>query len=79
MIFQAQEKYAINLSKSFMVGDSEKDIALAHNARCAKALLVKTGNGISALTGLIQKQIPPDYVAKDLYDAACWIINATKE
>jgi len=79
MIFLAKKKYAINLAKSFMIGDSEKDIALARNAKCAKALLVKTGNGISSFTKLIQKHMPPDYVAKDLYDAACWIISATKQ
>ena len=78
LIFQAQKKYQINLSDSFMVGDSEKDIACARNAGCAKALLVKTGNGVAAYDELTQNHTPPDYFAEDLYDAACWIINSTK-
>ena len=61
-----------------MVGDSEKDIACARNAGCAKALLVKTGNGEAAYDELTQGHRPPDYFAEDLYDAACWIINSTK-
>ncbi len=78
LIFQAQKKYQIDLSGSFMVGDSEKDIACARNAGCAKALLVKTGNGEAAYDELTQDHRPPDYFAEDLYDAACWIINSTK-
>jgi len=78
LIFQAQKKYQIHLTRSFMVGDSAKDMDCARNAGCAKALLVKTGNGRTALADLINRCQAPDYVAEDLYDAACWIIESVK-
>ena len=78
LIFQAQKKYRIDLSRSFMVGDSTKDILCARNAGCAKAILVKTGNGQAALADPVNRRQAPDYVADDLYDAACWIIESAK-
>jgi len=61
-----------------MVGDSTKDILCARNAGCAKAILVKTGNGQAALADPVNRRQAPDYVADDLYDAACWIIESAK-
>ncbi|MEA2069056.1 MAG: HAD family hydrolase [Verrucomicrobiota bacterium] len=34
MFFQAAEKHGIDLSRSWMVGDSEKDVEAGHNAGC---------------------------------------------
>jgi D-glycero-D-manno-heptose 1,7-bisphosphate phosphatase len=78
LIFQAQKKWLIDLARSFMVGDSVKDIACARAAGCAKVLLVKTGNGPAAYEELIKNRMAPDYFAKDLYAAALWIINSAK-
>ena len=75
MILNAVACHAIDLSKSFMVGDSAKDIECGKNAGCAKTILVKTGNGEKALAALTEKGIAPDYFAKDLYEAACWITD----
>jgi D-glycero-D-manno-heptose 1,7-bisphosphate phosphatase len=58
-----------------MVGDSAKDIECARNAGCRHAVLVQTGNGISAEKTLRAKNILPDYVARDLLDAVEWIID----
>ncbi len=76
LILQAEKKWLIDLTRSFMVGDSAKDIACARAAGCAKTLLVKTGNGPAAYQELIKNQMAPDYYAEDLYDAALWIINS---
>jgi len=78
LIFQAQKKYQIDLTRSFLVGDSSKDILCARNAGCAKAILVKTGNGTGALAELSRNRTPPDHVAQDLYDAASWIIQSAR-
>lgn len=75
MILDAQKKYNIDLGQSVMVGDSVKDIECSHNAGCAKALLVKTGNGLNAGEALLKKGIAPDYIAANLYEAAQWIIK----
>ena len=74
LLLQAQRKYNIDLSKSIMVGDSAKDIECARNAGCGKAVLVKTGKDDDAETILKTKQIIADYTAKNLYDAANWIL-----
>ena len=78
LIFQAQRKYNIDLSKTVMVGDSAKDIECALNAGCGKAVLVKTGKDNEAEHIMKTKQISADYTADNLYDAAKWILaNST--
>nr|WP_319495548.1 D-glycero-beta-D-manno-heptose 1,7-bisphosphate 7-phosphatase [uncultured Desulfobacter sp.] len=73
MILRAAAAHGINLEKSVMVGDSAKDIECGKNAGCAKTILVKTGNPEKALAALTAKGIAPDFLARDLYEAACWI------
>jgi D,D-heptose 1,7-bisphosphate phosphatase len=59
MIFQAAKKHNINLSQSFMVGDSDFDIAAGKNAR-VKTALVLTGNGKNFLN------TEPDYILQNI-------------
>jgi len=79
LINQAQKTYPIDMERSFMVGDSAKDIECARNAGCGHAILVKTGNGTIAGKVLAEKNIRPDYIAKDLYDAVNWITSHDQE
>ena len=74
LLLQAQLKYNIDLPRSIMVGDSAKDIECARNAGCGQAVLVKTGKDDVAEDMLKAKQIDADYTAKDLFDAANWIL-----
>jgi len=74
LIFQAREKYEIDLTAAVMVGDSAKDIECARRAGCG-AVLVKSGQKDDVEAELKTRQISVDYVAKDLYDAAGWIIE----
>ncbi len=74
MLLQAQRKYSIDLTRAIMVGDSAKDIECARNAGCGQAVLVKTGYSDDAEDLLKAKQIEADYTAKDLHDAAQWIL-----
>ena len=73
LIFQAQKKHDIDLSTAVMIGDSARDIECAHMAGCGRSILVKTGNGPEAQQTLSEKDLHPDYVAQDLYDAARWL------
>ena len=57
-----------------MVGDSAKDIECARNAKCGKSVLVKTGSGTEAEKILAEKQIVPNHVAENLYEAVDWIL-----
>jgi D-glycero-D-manno-heptose 1,7-bisphosphate phosphatase len=75
LIFQAQDRYDIDIASAVMVGDSAKDIECARNAGCGLAVLVQTGNGIQAEKILAEKKILPDHIAKDLYEAALWIVD----
>ena len=54
---------------------SARDIECAHGAGCGRAILVKTGNSRQAQQTLAEKDLHPDYVALDLYDAARWLIG----
>jgi D-glycero-D-manno-heptose 1,7-bisphosphate phosphatase len=74
LIFQAQQKYDIDLSQAVMVGDSPKDIQCARNARCGLAILVKSGRVGDAEYVLKTKSIFPDYVAENLHAAVNWIL-----
>ena len=74
LIYQAREKYAIDLSTAVMVGDSHRDIECGHRAGCGKAVLVKSGLKGDVEEELKKKQISLDFVAEDLLDAVEWII-----
>ena len=74
LIYQAREKYEIDLTAAVMVGDSAKDIECARNAGCGKAVLVESGLRDDVSEELKSKQIIPDYVAEDLLVAAEWIV-----
>jgi len=66
---EAEKEFGINLKKSFVIGDRKSDFELGKNAGC-KTIHVLTGNGMNA-----KNDVKPDYFAKDLLDAAEWIIK----
>jgi len=76
LIFQARKKYNIDLKYSCMVGDSVKDIECAKNAGCGLSVLVKTGNGEITEKLLAAKEINPDLVANNLFEAVQWMIKS---
>ena len=75
LIYRAKKRYRIDLETSVMVGDSVKDIECARNAGCGTAILVKTGNGITAEKILKEKMIHPDVVVSNLLEAVNWIVT----
>jgi D-glycero-D-manno-heptose 1,7-bisphosphate phosphatase len=75
LIFQARDKYEIDLTAAVMVGDSAKDIECARRAGCGRAVLVKSGQKDDVENELKTRRIHVDYVARDLYEAAEWIIE----
>jgi len=74
LVLAARKKYQMDLSCSYLVGDSAKDILCAKQAGCGFSLLVKTGNYSDAVRALSDAGMAPDYEALDLYDAVKWII-----
>ena len=78
MLQQAAREFAIDLEKSFVVGDRYGDIELAHGTG-ARGILVRTGYGEEDLQvngAAWPKQ--PDFVADDLAAAVDWILRQTK-
>lgn len=85
MLRQAALTMEIDLARSFMIGDTLKDIVAGHRAGCL-SILVRTGKGREALSTL--KDLPsldptlspakaqPDYIAEDVLKAADWIRQA---
>lgn len=70
MIFQAAQENSIDLGKSWLIGDSSTDIAVAQKCGLRSVLLL-TGYGGSDL----KENVMPNYIFEDLIDASNWIIN----
>lgn len=65
MLISAADRYQIDLSSSFLVGDKWTDI-LAGNAVHCRSILVLTGHGAEEER---TKQGPTVHIAEDLFDA----------
>ena len=76
LILDARRKYSIDLADAVMIGDSHRDIECGINAGCGRTVLVKTGIHANTAERLAEKDIYPDYVAQDLYEASDWVINS---
>ena len=75
MLEQAAREHAIDLRRSFVIGDRYLDIELAHNAQ-ARGILVRTGYGEGELAWHSAKwPTPPDFVAADLAQAVDWVLR----
>lgn len=72
LILQAAAEHGIELSKSVLVGDSERDIIAGRTAGCRTVLV---------LTGKLDRrsaerlECKPDFVADNLAEAAEWILS----
>lgn len=73
LIYQAKQQYDIDMADSVMVGDSAKDIECARQAGCRQAVLVKSGCK-DETENLAAKEIRPDAVCTDLFNAAKYIL-----
>lgn len=70
MVEEAARDFSIDLARSFFVGDKESDILCGKNAG-TKTVLVQTGYG-SGVGG-----VAPDFVAKDVVEAARFILKTS--
>jgi D-glycero-D-manno-heptose 1,7-bisphosphate phosphatase len=66
MILQAAREHYLDLTKSFMIGDSTQDVQAGNRAK-VKMILVRTGHGGKDAW---QHEGNPDFVAKNLLQAA---------
>lgn len=77
MIRKAQAKHNIDLSESFLIGDSLTDMQSAASAGLKK-ILVKTGYGKRDLELCKEQNLKIDFIAEDLYDASKYISEQNK-
>ena len=78
MLERAAQQHALDLQRSYVVGDRYGDIELARNAQ-ARSVLVRTGYGEGELAWHATKwPSQPDFVAEDLTQAADWILRQPK-
>ncbi len=79
LLDQANKKFEIDMTKSYMVGDRYTDIEFAHKSGM-KSVLVKTGYGLGDLQYILpERNIQPSHIADNLLDAVKWILNSNKE
>ncbi len=74
MIMKAVEDFNIDLSKSFLIGDSVSDIECGNNAGI-ETILVLSGNGKESLSILQNENNIPRFVATNFEKAGNFIIN----
>lgn len=75
MLECAARDHAIDLQRSFVIGDRYVDVELARNAR-ARGILVRTGYGEGELAWHVAKwPAAPDFIANDLAQAVDWILR----
>jgi D-glycero-D-manno-heptose 1,7-bisphosphate phosphatase len=71
MVFEAERDHQLDLSRSFFIGDKSSDIGCGRNAG-VRTILVQTGYGAT------QPECAPDWIARDLADAAKIILETTR-
>ena len=74
LIEQAKKDLNPDMDQSFMIGDKTADIQAGKNAGL-KSILVRTGKAGQDK----EYQIKPDFIAKDLLDAASWILEQERK
>jgi D-glycero-D-manno-heptose 1,7-bisphosphate phosphatase len=70
MIKRGKKEFNLDLKKCFTMGDKLSDVKLGHNG-----ILVLTGFGRWQRGEIRKEGVKPDYIAKDFYDGAKWIVK----
>ncbi len=72
LLKDAARKYDIDIGSSYIVGDKFTDLKTGRNAGC-RTVLVLTGYGNDEMENRDEWEFTPDFIARDLYEAAIWI------
>lgn len=76
-LFDARDKFGIDLKSSYMIGDKLSDIECGWNAGVARSILVRTGYG-AEVEKTSREQLRDTVVVDNLYAAAVWILRHAK-
>jgi D-glycero-D-manno-heptose 1,7-bisphosphate phosphatase len=72
MLLRAARELALDLTQSWMVGDSGRDILAGRRAGCRGSILVRSGHDVAGALELLENQ---DCLAADLAEAARRILT----
>jgi len=78
MVKKAAKRFSLNIGKSYVVGDKLTDVKLGINSKM-KSFLVLTGFGKTERKLIKKEKARPDFIVKDLYEAAKMIISLERE
>lgn len=73
LFYEAAQEFSLELSSCYMIGDRPSDLLAGRRAGLAKVVLVLTGEGLMSRQEL--KPGDADFIAKDLQEAADWILS----
>lgn len=73
----AQKKLKLSLRKCYVIGDKRTDIEMAQKIK-SKGILVLTGFGREEWSTAGNHSGQPDFLARNILDAASWIVNNSK-
>jgi D-glycero-D-manno-heptose 1,7-bisphosphate phosphatase len=76
MLLEAAGELDIDLAASYTVGDRARDLEAGRRAG-TRTVLVTTGYGVHAEDEVLEMRLA-DYVARDLEDAAAWIVKDSR-
>ena len=76
MLLRAAREMKIDLARSYIAGDSFRDVGAGRAARLAATVMLRTGYGRGELSwkGAVAP-VWPDHVADDLASALAWIVD----
>ncbi len=79
LLEQAQEKYQLNLSECYVIGDRWSDMVAGGKMGC-RLILVMTGRGAESIGCDREKwaEYTPVYIADNFYEAAKWLCEGNK-
>lgn len=77
MIRQAQQRFAIDLARSYVVGDKLTDIGMAA-ASGAAGILVRTGYGDAEAARIGAGTAAPHAIVADLMEATAWMLTRAR-
>jgi len=77
MATTAQKKLNLSLRKCYVIGDKLTDVEMAQKIK-AKGILVLTGFGREQWSKAENHPGQPDFLAKNILDAASWIVSNSK-
>lgn len=72
MLRKAAQEHQLDLTRSFIVGDHEKEIQMGHHAGCRTVLVL---SGTTGRAGARKMKNPPERIARNLNDAVRWILQ----